>query len=72
MRSLGYRERSQLRIEKRRIMTYHFIAAKSMEQAQGLYPGAALYVKYRKGYRAFDYLSDYYAFLAQHGEQIAA
>ena len=49
---------------------YHFIKARSRAKAIEEYPGAAVYVKYRKGYRAFDYVSDYFAWMRQH-EQAA-
>ena len=45
---------------------FHFIKAKSRLAAMEQYPGAAVYVKYRKGYRAFDYASDYCAWVRQH------
>ena len=45
---------------------FHFIKAKSRRAAMEQYPGAAVYVKYRKGYRAFDYASDYFAWVRQH------
>ncbi len=44
---------------------FHFIKAKSRLAAMEQYPGAAVYVKYRKGYRAFDYASDYFAWVRQ-------
>ena len=46
---------------------FHFIKAKSRIEAMDEYPGAAVYVKYRKGYRAFDYASDYRAYVRQYG-----
>lgn len=47
---------------------FHFIKAKSRLAAMEQYPGAAVYVKYRKGYRAFDYLVDWKAWTRQFGQ----
>jgi hypothetical protein len=47
---------------------FHFIRARSQAEAREEYPGAAVYVKYRNGYRAFDYAEDYYAYLRQYGK----
>ena len=49
---------------------FHFIKARSRAQAREEYPGAAIYVKWHKGYRAFDYASDYFAWVRQ-SEQVA-
>lgn len=47
---------------------YHFIKAKSRVEAMEEYPGAAVYVKYRKGWRVFDYAIDYRTYLRQYGQ----
>lgn len=47
---------------------FHFIRAKSRMEAREEYPGAAVYVKYRNGFRAFDYAEDYYEYLRLHGK----
>lgn len=36
-----------------------FIHAKSQDQAESQHPGAAIYVRVRGGYMAFDWAADY-------------
>lgn len=46
---------------------FHFIKAKSRIEAMEECPGAAVYVKYRKGWRVFDYAVDYKAYIRLYG-----